>query len=99
MPLASDTEIKDLESLLRQHNGHDLRMKDRIVLLDDLGHADRNQSSTVATEDRRAKGLTGAVCDIQPREENRDSHLIVIPEVSLLPIDRLSEPSRILYVD
>ena len=99
MPLASEAEIKDVESLLRQHDGHDLRMEDRIVLLDDLGHADGNQSSIVATEDRRAKGLTGAVGDIQPREENRDSHLIVIPEVSLLPIDRSGEPGRILDVD
>ena len=66
MPMASDAEIKDLESLLRQHYSHDLCMEDRIVLLDDLRHADRNQSSIVATEDRRAKGFTGAMCDIQP---------------------------------
>ena len=99
MPLASDAKIKDLESLLCQHDGHDFRMEDRIALPDDLGHADRNQSSIVATENRCAKGFPGAVRDIQPREENRDSHLIIIPDVWLLPIDRPSEPCRICYVD
>jgi hypothetical protein len=74
-------DLKNLESLAPQHNGHDLRMKTGICSRNDLGHADRNHRHRTLRKIAAPKGSPVPYCDFpkNQREENRDSHLIVHP--------------------